>query len=512
METMDVLDVKGDRVFFLIASPWNYFQSQLTLTEMKMEEEMTASHHPDISIVPNTDSSKSEYLMKRDYPYISPFFPCYRTFEASYQTMEDLANQYPSLVDVISIGPTYLKSINEGGHEMKVLKLTNSMSSFESTKSHMFVICSLHAREITPAEVCARFAETMVNDFGVDSDTTWIMNHTEIHIILQANPDGREYEENHLFRYKRKNMNTPYCCKGTNGGVDLNRNFPHSKWTASDDFFGPCSQGWPGKAAASEKETQAIVNYMESIIPPGTNPVDPDSGAFTIDSSGVMMDIHSSGELFYWPYSSDSVALAPNKVDLFALGKKLASFTTPRYRSDNISPFENGARGVTTHYTYEQLGVPGYTIELGTAFYEKCDYFETYVLGSAKRSLFYLARVSKAPYQFPKGPEVMSISITQNDSTVEVNSIISDSERALGYSTGNQNIVSVELFLDSHPYDTNSTFYDQVSDNFNNSTSAEVIFNIPFIDLNSGQHILYLQAHDTGGPGPVYSAFFETSE
>ena len=43
--------------------------------------------------------------------------------------------------------------------------------------------------------MATRFAEYLVNNYGADADATWILDHHEIHLMLQMNPDGRKKAE-----------------------------------------------------------------------------------------------------------------------------------------------------------------------------------------------------------------------------------------------------------------------------------------------------------------------------
>jgi len=504
---MDVLEISDNRYYVMIHDGWEHFESQVMVPDMKVEEDMTTN-----LLHKKPEPYTSSYFDRRmsttpDYSVISSEFDCYRSVEGSYQTMDFLASEYPSLVDVIDIGPTYLKSIGQGGREMKVLKLTNKNSTAES-KAPMFVLCGIHPRELAPPEACARFAEDMLEEYGKDADKTWILDYTEIHMVLQANPDAREDEEENMY-FKRKNMRFQSClCRNVNGGVDLNRNFPHSKWGTTLES-GKCGQTYPGRSAGSEKETQAIVNHMESVLPPGTNEMDAETGAYTANSQGVLMDIHSYGRDFFWPWAYADDALSPNDVDLTAFAKKMASFTTPQYSHDNVV---YPTSGDTTDWAHEAIGVAAYTVEMGTWFHENCFDFEDIDLGNVMRSLLYAARVAYAPYQLPKGPDVVSFfieeSVLTTSDTLLIIASISDSERALGYDTGDQTITQVDIFIDNHPYDSDATPDEQVTSGIN-FVQTTVDVEISMSGLSEGQHIVYIQAHDVDGPGPVYSKYFE---
>jgi len=515
----------------MIQDRWSFIDYLSKMKGFRMEEEMTQKLHT-IPTASNTYSSTS-YLSSHHrtnintpiYPVISPNFPCYRNLDGSYQTMEFLELEYPHLVEVINIGPSYLKSINSGGHEMKVLKLTNKNTSTTNnpttttttttttvSKAPLFILCGIHPRELVPTEVCARFAEDILYNYQRDADKTWILDYTEIHIILQANPDGRQDEELNL-RFRRKNMHIHVkklgfsCFSKTRNGVDMNRNFPHSKWGTESSKL-PCKATYHGYSAGSEMETQAIVKYLESVLPPGTNRKNANTGAYESDSKGVLMDLHSFGRDFFWPWAFTDDILAPNAVDLTAFAKKMASQTNPRYSSNNDV---YNTSGDTTDYAYEAIGVAAYTAEIGTAFHEDCSTFEHTILRNTEKFLLYASRVSMYPYLLPKGPDLLislSTSIIKNDENLLVTVHASDSLYAMEYVTGQQTLVVINLYIDTHPYEIRAAPDFQVEDNFD-SNKATVEFNLPLSNLSQGKHHLFIQAYDTQGPGPVYSEFVQ---
>ena len=524
IQSMDIIDMKNGRTYLMIHDKVSHLKYKLMIPDLTMEKEISATLHEP------PEQYTSKYFTGRKakapvYPTIEGF-SCYRNVDGSYQTIEHLANTFPTFVEVINIGPSHLKSIGEGGDELKVLKLTNQNKTM--SKSPLFILCGVHPRELAPTEACARFAEDMLDQYGKDSDKTWILDYTEIHIVLQVNPDGRRHEEAN-FGYRRKNMNdfisTPdddpnsvpnppnddcilkqFRSAASCVGVDLNRNFPHAAWGTTND--GPlCSRTYAGPSAGSEMETQAIVNYVESVIPPGTNLVDPVTNAFLSNSKGVLIDVHSYGQDFFWPFGYSSLD-SPNEYELKAFAKKMSSYTFPIYSSEN---FVYATSGDTTDYAYSATGVAAYTAEMGTSFYQSCSYFEEYEKTNAFGFLLYAARVTNAPYVHPKGPDVISMDLSSNTLTpnenLELTVLVSDNHRGSGYSSSFQNIQRIDLFIDKHPYENNATVIAQIEPQTNSMVAIET-FEVPLQSYDTGQHIVYIQAHDIEGPGPIYSLFF----
>ena len=188
------------------------------------------------SAVPRQTPRQTPQLTpKQDSAGTIPDFSCYRTVEETYASAQAIADAFPELATWTAVGQSWKKTADTGGYDLMVLKLTNSNVS--GTKPKVFITSALHAREYTTAELTTRFAEELVDSYGIDADATWLLDQHEVHLMLHANPDGRKKAEEGL--YWRKNHNENHCPAGDTGewpGVDLNRNFPF-KWglTGSSD-------------------------------------------------------------------------------------------------------------------------------------------------------------------------------------------------------------------------------------------------------------------------------------
>ncbi|MCP4593904.1 MAG: carboxypeptidase, partial [bacterium] len=118
-----------------------------------------------------------------------PGYSCYETVEETYAAAQAMATGNPTLASWTDVGNSWEKNNGLGGYDMMVLKLTNT--AITGDKPKLFLTCALHAREYTTAGLCLTFAQQLVDDYDVDADTTWILDHHEIHFMLHANPDGR---------------------------------------------------------------------------------------------------------------------------------------------------------------------------------------------------------------------------------------------------------------------------------------------------------------------------------
>ena len=97
-----------------------------------------------------------------------PAYPCYRTVEETYQTMDALAADHPTLAQVIDIGPTWQRTQNASqGYTMRVLRIGNSATDASiADKPNMVVTSSIHAREYAPAEVSTHVPEWLLDNLA----------------------------------------------------------------------------------------------------------------------------------------------------------------------------------------------------------------------------------------------------------------------------------------------------------------------------------------------------------
>jgi carboxypeptidase T len=204
----------------------------------------------------------------------------------------------------IDIGDSFLKTQDvTKGYDIYALKITGKSSN--ANKSTMLAMSGIHPREYAPPELLQRWVTQLVEGYGVDADITAILDHAEVHIIIQLNPDGRALAET-TQPWRRKNLNeaNAQSCREDETGVDLNRNFPFQWGRTLGSSSRNCAQTYRGRTAASEPEIQAIVNYALSIFPtPQRQSVTSTSSISaypTETTSGIFIDVHSYGELIIW--------------------------------------------------------------------------------------------------------------------------------------------------------------------------------------------------------------------
>ncbi|MCB2149595.1 MAG: carboxypeptidase [Deltaproteobacteria bacterium] len=443
---------------------------------------------------------------------VIPKYPCYRTVEATFDTAATLAEMYPILVEWIDVGDSWEKTDSPGvrGYDMLVLKLTNR-DILDDNKPVLLITAAMHAREYATAELVTRFGEYLVSNYGLDPDVTWILDHHEIHLMLQTNPDGRKQAESGLSW--RKNTNETYCLEDPdNRGADLNRNFSFA-WNccdgSSDDA---CNATYHGMFATSEPEIQAVEAYMEMIFPDQRED-DRDSPA-PAEATGIYIDVHSYGKLVLWPWGSTG-DLPPNATQLQTLGRKFAYWNdySPE-QAIGLYPTD----GTSDEHAYGHLGVASYCFEVGTSFFQPCNRFEKTIVPDNLPALLYAAKVVRTPYMTPAGPDAMNLSVGSDPvpagTPAALTATIDDTRyRILRGNVENepvQNIAAAEFYIDTPPWAGGVGLTMDPGDGAFNTTVETVTAEIDTAGLEAGRHLVFVRGQDENGNWGAFSAVFLT--
>lgn len=461
-----------------------------------------------------------------------PGFQCFRTVEETYQTMDTMAANHPDIVAIDNLGPTWARTQDAAqGFDMRALRITNlATAATDPERPKMVVFGSIHAREYSPAELNTRFAEYLVNGYGTDPEATWLVDHNDFRLVLQANPDGRKKAENGISWRKNTDSTNGYCAGTPSGsaqpGIDLNRNFPFH-WNIVPNNGGSsgtkCSLTYRGPAQQSEPETDNLLRYVAGTCTAAgdcmggvfadrrSGPMNPPSqsgdggAAAPDDTTGFFVDIHSNAALVLWPWG-DTTAAAPNQAALRTLGRRLAWFNNYRpEQSDSLYPTD----GATDDTMYGLLGVPGFTIETnGSNFFEDCATFENDTAPTNIAALRYAARALHAPYRLPLGPDAYALAASApaqgaGGLYTTVTATIDDLRyRQTNGTQATYPIQAANAYVDTLPWNANAVPVALAASDGNFDGKTETVRGDISLDgLAPGRHIIYVQGINTFGGG-----------
>jgi hypothetical protein len=421
---------------------------------------------------------------------------------------------------VHDIGPSWKKSQDANlGYEMRALRITNlATAATDPDRPKMVAFSSIHAREYAPAELMTRFAEWLVSGYGIDPEATWLVDHNDFRLVLQANPDGRKHAEDGDFWRKNVNDIEGNCTSWGSDGIDLNRNFPfHWDITNGSGSSGDvCDETYRGDEQASEPETQNLVSYVAgtcntagectggvfadrrsgSMIPVSGND---DGDAAPDDTRGIFFDMHSYAELVLWPWGDTSNA-APNRDALRTLGRRFAFFNEyyPQ-QADELYPTD----GTTDDTVYGLLGVPAYTFELDDEFFQSCANFEESGIGTLPKNLAalrYAARALHAPYLLPSGPDTLAVTASGPDLIAIGDAIDISAQLDSGrFNQGNgsepvRDIAGAAAYVDQLPWDAGATpIALSAADGAFNSRSEIATTTLATTSWPAGRHVVHVQ-------------------
>lgn len=432
-----------------------------------------------------------------------PGYPCYRTVEETYASLEQIAQKYPDLARWIDIGDSWDKITAGGpaGYDLRVLQLTNH--KIPGSKPVFFLLGAIHAREYVTAELATRFAEYLANAYGNDPDITWLLDYSEVQILPVANPDGRKMAETGWL-WRKNTDNSDGCSVSNAYGIDLNRNNDF-KWGVAGASPEPCNEVYLGRSAASEPETQALQAYLTALYPDRRGPADGDTAPD--DTSGLLISLHSYGQLVLWPWGWTS-APAPNAAQFQTLGRKFAFFN---HAIPEQADALYATSGTTDEWLYGQLGSAAYTFEIGSAFFQDCSTFEASLYPENMQALLYGLKATRRPYQTPSGPDTLNIDLSTNVVTAGETISVSVTADDTRYSGGeaSQAIAGARYSVDAPSWiSTTQTIPLQAADGILDKPVEKLEGILDTNGLSSGRHLLFVESQDSAGNWGAPSAQF----
>jgi carboxypeptidase T len=333
------------------------------------------------------------------------FYGGYRTVAAHEKHIAQVARSHPRLVTRYDIGDSWLRANGRGGHEIQALCLTAKRPGDCSLhnrggKPKFVLMAQSHAREITTSELAERWIDYLVDGYHRDADATAILDSTEVWVVPLANPDGTDIVASGGDQpvLQRKNADDSRGdCTGTDVGVDLNRNSTF-KWGGDSPV--PCEETYQGPRAGSEPETRALERFFRGIYPDQRGPGDTDAVPPT--ARGTMITLHSAGNDIIVPWGW-SDAVAPNDARMRELGREMAAGNgyAVGANSDTVG---YTTPGTTDDFTYGELGVASFTVEVGPyegdcgGFFPRYSCIDDVFWPQVKGSFVVAAKAAAAPY------------------------------------------------------------------------------------------------------------------
>lgn len=433
---------------------------------------------------------------------VPPGYPCYRTVEQLYATLaQTVTLNYPEITEFVDYGDSWEKVIPGGleGYELYVLEITNE--AIPGPKPVAVIDAGIHSREMAPPEVAMALVDLLTTQYGHDPDVTWLVDYHKTAIPIMMNPDGRKKAEDGVW-WRKNTDNDDGCSNPNSWGVDLNRNFSVQWGCCGGSSPEPCDETYRGPSPSSEPETYFYQSYVESQIPDQWHYTDTITTPAPLSTTGILINMHSYGEwvLYPWGYTDDD---APNDAGLRAIAEKYGAMSGYIARR-SLYPVD----GVLRDWAYGDLGIPAFTLEMGTAFFQNC-YDLPGIIAENLPALSYVIRIARTPYKLVHGPDVLNLTLTPSSTVgappVQLNAIINDAQN------GGQTIAAAAYYVDVPPWITATapiSYPMMAADGAFDEVVEPVWAELDIRDLPSGRHTLFVQGQDADGHwGPLWSTW-----
>ncbi len=246
--------------------------------------------------------------------------------------LTDFHNRYPELTQLKEVG----KSLQ--GRSIWALKISEHANTHVATKPVVLFNGMHHAREVMGPEVALDIIETLLTNYGKDNKITHWVDANEIWVMPMFNVDGNNlvWTQDTMWR---KNARGNY-------GVDINRNYPYAWGTCNGSSGSKNAQDYRGPSAASEPETNVMMNLVKDIRP-----------VFDIS-------YHSYSELVIYPMGCNGKRVQNADV-VESIGKQMGSLL--KYTAGTAWETLYSVDGGDIDWMYSEYQVIPYVIEVNSA-------------------------------------------------------------------------------------------------------------------------------------------------
>lgn len=176
----------------------------------------------------------------------------YPTYQAYVQMMNDFQTNHPDYCQIFNFGTL------PSGRQLLMARINNGETA---GKPKFLYTSTMHGDEVTGYVLMLRLIDYFLNNYGTDPRVTYIMDHIDLYINPNANPDGT---------YNGGDNTVSGATRGNANGIDLNRNYPDPQdgphpdgnaWQPETVFFMDLAQSTQFTMAANFHGGAEVANY-----------------------------------------------------------------------------------------------------------------------------------------------------------------------------------------------------------------------------------------------------------
>jgi carboxypeptidase T len=261
--------------------------------------------------------------------------------------MNQLHAKYPDVTRVVEFG----RSLNNLPLLALVISTTPDINDPHFGDKPTAIFDGLHhAREIMTPEIVFDIGESILASAGNNARAHLALTGMNVVLVPMINVDGstRVWNSDNMWRKNARSQGS------TVFGVDINRNYPYRWANCGGSSNSKGAQDYHGTAAASEPETQALINFAEKIHPMAS------------------LSYHSYGELALYPFGCDGDLTGENAL-LEKLGKEMAGMLPADSGHGTYTPgtpwqILYAVDGDSMDYFFGAFGATAFTFEVNQDF------------------------------------------------------------------------------------------------------------------------------------------------
>ncbi len=250
--------------------------------------------------------------------------------------LDEMFSLYPNLItQKVSIGTTV------EGRPIYMVKISDNPSVSENEPQVLYTALH-HAREPQSMEQMIFFMFYLLENYGTDSEVTYLLNNRELYFVPVLNPDGYQYNYvmdpngGYMWRKNKKDNNGNGTFQEFADGVDLNRNYgPQSYWNSpyGGSSTDPSSDTYRGTAPFSENETDAIQDF------------------YATKNIRCTLNYHTYGNYLIYPYGAFPY-LTPDSLTFFEFANDITAYNGYSAGTATQTVGYN-VRGTSDDYAYD---------------------------------------------------------------------------------------------------------------------------------------------------------------
>lgn len=286
--------------------------------------------------------------------------PQYRSYDSVNIFLRNLANTYPNICVLDSLGLSY------ENRQMYGIKISDNPSISEPNEPGVFICGMHHSREWATPAVCLFIADSILSAYDTSPAMQNLINNHEIWIFPIINPDGYvyDYPSHRMWRKNRQ----PF---GGSIGTDINRNY---NGACSNDRFGWWGALTVGAQSSHLPSSETFMGPWGMSSPEITNV----RKFFTTHNINASLSFHSYSELVLWPWGYLNIPCPDNALytrvgtTMAGMIQALGGGTYTPEQSTDLYPVSSGSDDWIYGWNRTLNGVPclSLTTEVGTSFYQ----------------------------------------------------------------------------------------------------------------------------------------------